>query len=106
MILDVRKAAEFAQGHIPNALFIGLDGQFAPWVGSTNYRLKQPIILVTPQGKEERNGYALIGVGYDNCLGYLEGGFDTETSRKNTENITSISAEEFSAYIEKKILMC
>ena len=29
-ILDVRDKNEFASGHIPNSLFIGIDGMFAP----------------------------------------------------------------------------
>lgn len=71
LVLDVRKAAEFAKGHVPNALFIGLDGQFAPWVGALVTDLKQPIILVTPEGKEEETVMRLSRVGYDNCLGYF-----------------------------------
>jgi hydroxyacylglutathione hydrolase len=102
LILDVRKSNEFAQGHIPNALFIGLDGQFAPWVGSIITDLKQPIILVTPQGKEEETVMRLSRVGYDNCLGYLEGGFDTwKQAGKHVEAITSISAEEFAGIYNK-----
>jgi len=103
LVLDVRKAAEFAKGHVPNALFIGLDGQFAPWVGALITDLKQPIILVTPEGKEEETVMRLSRVGYDNCLGYLAGGFDSwKQAGKNTEDITSISAEEFSAYYGKE----
>ncbi len=103
LVLDVRKAAEFAQAHIPNALFIGLDGQFAPWVGALITDLKQPIILVTPQGKEEETVMRLSRVGYDNCLGYLAGGFDAwQQAKKNTETITSISAEEFSTKYDKE----
>ena len=104
LVLDVRKAAEFAQGHIPNALFIGLDGQFAPWVGALIADLKQPIILVTPHGKEEETVMRLSRVGYDNCLGYLANGFDAwKQANKNIETIKSISAEEFSNQYAKGI---
>src|ERR1700741_5428123 len=72
LVLDVRKAADFAKGHVPNALFIGLDGQFAPWVGALITDLKQPIILVTPAGREEETVKRLSRVGYDNCQGYLQ----------------------------------
>jgi hydroxyacylglutathione hydrolase len=99
----VRKATEFAKGHVPNALFIGLDGQFAPWVGALITDLKQPIILITPEGKEEETVMRLSRVGYDNCLGYLAGGFDAwKQAGKNTEDITSISAEEFATYYGKE----
>lgn len=103
LILDVRKSNEFAQGHIPNALFIGIDGQFAPWVGAIITDLKQPIILVTPQGKEEETVMRLSRVGYDNCLGYLAGGFDTwKQAGKPVDTITSINAEEFSKLYGKE----
>ena len=105
LVLDVRKSNEFAQGHISNALFIGLDGQFAPWVGSIITDLKQPIILVTPHGKEEETVMRLSRVGYDNCLGYLAGGFDAwKQAGKQVDAITSINAEEFSKLYSKENL--
>ena len=103
LILDVRKATEFAQAHIPNALFIGLDGQFAPWVGALITDLKQAIVLIAPYGKEEETVMRLSRVGYDNCLGYLEGGIETwKQAGKKTEAITSISADEFSRLYPKE----
>ena len=74
LILDTRPAAEFAQGFIPGSIFIGLEGQFAPWVGALIPDVKQEIILVTPDGKEEETVRRLARVGYDNVRGYLDGG--------------------------------
>ncbi|MFM7300504.1 MAG: MBL fold metallo-hydrolase, partial [Crocinitomicaceae bacterium] len=74
LILDTRSASDFAQGHIPNSIFIGLDGQFAPWVGALITDIKQKIILVTDSGREEETVKRLARVGYDYVLGYLEGG--------------------------------
>ena len=74
LILDTRPAAEFAQGFIPGSIFIGLEGQFAPWVGALIPDVAQEIILVTPDGKEEETVRRLARVGYDNVLGYLDGG--------------------------------
>ncbi|MHB8260041.1 MAG: MBL fold metallo-hydrolase [Bacteroidia bacterium] len=103
LVLDVRKPSEFAQGHIPNALFIGLDGSFAPWVGTIIKDLKQPIILITPKGRESETVMRLSRVGYDNCLGYLEGGFDAwKQTNNNIETIPSINAEEFSKLYNKR----
>jgi hydroxyacylglutathione hydrolase len=96
LILDVRKPQEFAKEHIPNSIFIGIDGQFAPWVGALITDLKQPIILVTPVGREEEVVMRLSRVGYDNCLGHLEGGIDAwKNAGKKIASIKSISAEEF-----------
>ncbi|MES2131856.1 MAG: MBL fold metallo-hydrolase [Bacteroidota bacterium] len=96
IILDVRKPQEFAQEHIPNSLFIGIDGQFAPWVGALITDLQQPIILVTPAGREEETVTRLSRVGYDNCLGFIENGIEAwKQSGEATASITSIDASEF-----------
>jgi glyoxylase-like metal-dependent hydrolase (beta-lactamase superfamily II)/rhodanese-related sulfurtransferase len=102
LVLDVRPQAEFIKGHIPNSIFIGLNGQFAPWVGALITDIKQPILLVVPEGKSEEAVTRLSRVGYDNTLGYLKGGIDAwVASKKDIDTLESISAEEF-ADIAKK----
>ena len=97
LILDVREAQIFAKGFVPNAINIGLDGQFASWVGTLIPDLKQPILLVTHAGKEEEAITRLARVGYDNCIGHLNGGFEAwKQSGKEVDTVTSISASEFS----------
>jgi glyoxylase-like metal-dependent hydrolase (beta-lactamase superfamily II)/rhodanese-related sulfurtransferase len=96
IVLDVREATEFANGFIPNAINIGLNGQFAPWVGALIPDLKQPIALVTPIGQEGETILRLARVGYDNCIGFLDGGFAAwQQAGKEIDNVESISAEEF-----------
>ena len=102
LVLDVRKAEEFAKGHIAGAWFIGIDGQFAPWVGALITDLHQAIILVTPEGREEETVKRLSRVGYDNCQGYLQGGLGAwANAGKKLESITSVSAEEFASSYQK-----
>jgi len=97
LVLDVRTEHDFVKSHIPNSIFIGLNGSFAPWVGALITDLKQPIILVVPEGKAKEAVTRLSRVGYDNTLGYLSGGIQAwKASGKDTESINSISAEEFS----------
>jgi glyoxylase-like metal-dependent hydrolase (beta-lactamase superfamily II)/rhodanese-related sulfurtransferase len=97
LVLDVRTQQDFVKNHIPGAIFIGLNGGFAPWVGALITDINQPILLVTPKGKSEEAVTRLARVGYDNTLGYLDGGMDAWiTSKKETDHLTSISAEEFS----------
>jgi hydroxyacylglutathione hydrolase len=97
IILDVRKPVEFANEHIPNSIYIGIDGQFAPWVGALINDLKQPIILISPEGREEEVVKRLSRVGYDNCIGYLNGGINAwKNAGEETTSITSITADEFS----------
>ena len=96
LVLDVRDKEDFVQGFIPNSIFIGLDGTFAPWVGALIPDLQQPILIVAPQGREEETVMRLSRVGYDNAIGYLEGGFENwQKAGKETDAIDSIYAEEF-----------
>ena len=96
LVLDVRPQSDYIKGHIPNSIFIGLNGQFAPWVGALITDIKQPILLVVPEGKSKEAVTRLSRVGYDNTLGYLEGGMDAWIkARKDVETLESISAEEF-----------
>ncbi|MFN4144867.1 MAG: MBL fold metallo-hydrolase [Runella sp.] len=96
LLLDVRTAQTFAQGFVPNSINIGLDGQFANWVGTLIPDLKQPILLVCDLGKEEESIIRLSRVGYDNCIGYLEGGFEAwQKAGKEIDTVQSISADKF-----------
>lgn len=102
LILDVRTDAEFAQGFVPNSINIGLGGQFAPWVGELITDIKQPILLITPEGKEEETVTRLSRVGYDNTIGYLEGGFAAwKAAGKDVDTVNRISAEELAAQWSK-----
>ena len=96
LVLDVRDAVDFAQGLIPNSINIGLNGQFAPWVGALVPDLTQPIVLITPIGKESETVLRLARVGYDHCIGFLAGGFASwQQAGKEVDIVKSISAEEF-----------
>ncbi len=105
LILDVRKPADFALSHIPNSIFIGIDGQFAPWVGALITDLNQPILLVVPEGREEETVIRLARVGYDNTIGYLKGGLAAwANAGKEVDQVKSITADEFvKEYSDKKI---
>ena len=102
LVLDVRPQSDFIEAHIPNAIFIGLNGQFAPWVGALITNLKQPILLVVPEGKGEEAVTRLSRVGYDNTLGYLEGGMAAwKSSGREVETLDSISAETFAERLKR-----
>jgi glyoxylase-like metal-dependent hydrolase (beta-lactamase superfamily II)/rhodanese-related sulfurtransferase len=96
IILDVRHQQDFAKAHIPKSIFIGLKGGFAPWVGTLIADVKQPILLVVEKGEEEEAITRLSRVGFDNTIGYLEGGFSAwKESGKQFDKVTSISAQQF-----------
>tara|TARA_B110000046_G_scaffold32429_1_gene34772 strand:- start:41569 stop:42972 length:1404 start_codon:yes stop_codon:yes gene_type:complete len=101
IILDVRNQNEFAMGHVPRSIFIGIDGGFAPWVGALIADVKQPILLVAPEGRLEEVLIRLSRVGFDNTIGFLEGGIDTwKAAGKGIDTIESISTEQFKKDID------
>ena len=101
LVLDVRSQLDYIKGHIPNSIFIGLNGGFAPWVGALITDIKQPIVLVVPEGKSNEAVTRLSRVGYDNTLGYLKGGIEAwKASKKEIDTLTSISAKEFADRIK------
>ena len=98
LMLDTRNRENFKAGHIPNSIFIGLDGSFAPWVGALIVDLKQPIVLITEEGKEKEAITRLSRVGYDNTLGYLSGGIAAwEKSGRETDHLADISPESLAS---------
>jgi rhodanese-related sulfurtransferase len=98
LILDVRSQEEFVKGHIPNSLFIGLNGTFAMWVGALITDIHQRIVLIAPEGKEEEAVTRLARVGYDNTVGYLKGGVETYIHfGKDLKKIESTDAQKVEA---------
>lgn len=94
VLLDTRSADEFGLGHVPGSIFIGLDGQFAPWVGALMPSVKQRIALIAPNGREEETVTRLARVGYDNVIGYLNGGISAwEGSLEKIDRLTATEVE-------------
>ena len=103
LVLDVRHQDEFVKEHIPRSIFIGLNGDFAPWVGALIADTKQPLLLVIPEGKEEETITRLSRVGFDGTIGYLKGGLPAwKDAGKETDSISSISAVEAKKKIESE----
>lgn len=104
LILDVRNENDFAKGHIPNSIFIGINGTFAPWVGALILDFKQPILLITPVDKEEETIKRLARVGYDATIGYLDGGIETwEKAGFELDSVNCISAETLEDKLKEEI---
>ncbi len=96
LVLDTRDPQVFAKGFIPNSINVGLNGQFAPWIGALITDLNQAIIIVCDEGKEEETVRRLARVGYDNTLGYLDGGVaNWQNAGKAIDTVNSISPDEF-----------
>ncbi len=104
LVIDCRTQQEFAKSHIPNSWFLGLDGNFAPWVGALIEDIKQPIILVAPFGREEEAASRLARIGYDNSLGFLKGGIQTWIDAGNeVGSLKSILATEMEQDLKRGI---
>ncbi|MGC1517057.1 MAG: MBL fold metallo-hydrolase, partial [Maribacter sp.] len=103
IVLDVRHQDDFAAGHIPRSIFIGLEGSFAPWVGALIADTKQPILLITPVGLEEEAVTRLSRVGFDGTIGYLEGGFDAwKKASKEYDTVNQVDADTLKTAIDTK----
>lgn len=104
LVLDTRAAQTFKDAFIPNSINIGIDGGFAPWVGALIKDLNQPLLLVVDQDRAEEVITRLSRVGYDNTLGYLEGGISSWIEAgKEVDSIVSISAEELKSKLNDPI---
>lgn len=100
LVLDTRHQHDFVKGFIPGSLFVGIDDNFAPWVGTLVQDLQQPILIIADPGREEEVVLRLARVGYDNPLGYLEGGFENwKKAGKPWEVIEQVSAPELVALL-------
>jgi glyoxylase-like metal-dependent hydrolase (beta-lactamase superfamily II)/rhodanese-related sulfurtransferase len=108
LILDTRNNDDFAKGFIPQSINIGINGDFAPWVGALIADVNQPIILITEVGKEEETVTRLSRVGFDNLAGHLNGGFNAwKNAGKDVDTINRITADEFKTQVkigESKII--
>jgi len=102
IVLDVRHEEDYAKGHIPRSVFIGLDGSFAPWVGSLVADVTQPILLVAAEGREEEAVTRLSRVGFDRTLGYLEGGFKAwKAAAKEYDTVSTINVRGLKKELEE-----
>lgn len=103
LILDTRANGNFAKGFIPKSINIGINGDFAPWVGAMIVEVNQPILLVTDAGMEEETVTRLSRVGFDHVIGHLKGGFSSwMEAGKEIDTVNRITAAEFAAQIEGK----
>ena len=95
LILDTRHQDTFIRGFIPQSIFIGIKGSFAMWVGALIPDIKQEILVVADPGMEEEVLTRLSRVGYDNCIGFLDGGFDAwKSSEKKIDTLPQVTAKE------------
>ncbi len=100
VVLDVRNEDDFAKGHIPRSIFIGLDGSFAPWVGDLIKDVKQSILLVVDEDRLEEAVTRLARVGFDHVIGYLEGGFDAwKKAGKEVDTVEGVTADELATIV-------
>lgn len=102
MLLDTRDAESFAKGFVPNAINIGIDGNFAPWVGALIPDIRQEILLITEPGREKEVVTRLARVGYDYVIGYLDGGFDAwKKAGMETDVIQRVDAAELGNRLQR-----
>jgi hydroxyacylglutathione hydrolase len=106
LILDTRDEATFVKGFIPGSMFIGVEGNFAMWVGALIEDLQKPILFIAEEGREEEVVTRLARVGYDNPIGYLKGGFDAwKAAGEEVDTLREVTPEEFAkVYADVNVL--
>jgi len=101
LILDVRNQEEFAKSHIPKSMFIGLNRSFTKWIETLIADVTQQMVLIIPEGKEEETINILSNIGFNNVLGYLEGGFTTWLNSENLcDTISQITVSKLETIIK------
>jgi hydroxyacylglutathione hydrolase len=106
LLLDTRAPETFMLGFIPNAINIGIDGGFAPWVGALIPDIQQPILIIADSGREQEVITRMARVGYDHAIGFLKGGFDAwKQAGKETDTIHRIQASQMAGTHTKDSLV-
>ncbi|MCB0663684.1 MAG: MBL fold metallo-hydrolase, partial [Saprospiraceae bacterium] len=104
LVIDTRLQDVYAEGFIPGSIFIGIDDNFAMWVGALVTDLKQPILFIAEPGREDEVVVRLARVGYDNPIGYLDGGFDAwKNAGEEVDTLKQVTAEEFAKIYNEKV---
>jgi glyoxylase-like metal-dependent hydrolase (beta-lactamase superfamily II)/rhodanese-related sulfurtransferase len=104
LILDTRSKEDFIKEHIPNSIWIGIEDNFAPWVGALIEDLNTNIVFIADEGREEEVVTRLSRVGYDHAIGYLKGGIEAwKTAGENVEPLESITAQTFAELNKSEI---
>lgn len=102
ILLDTRDPEIFAKSHISGALNIGLNGNFAPWVGKL-IDMDYPVIVLSDSGMEKESITRLTRVGFENVRGYLDGGMNAWLNvGYPDEQIEIIHSEDFLKIADSK----
>src|SRR5688572_6145839 len=86
-VLDTREPGEFAAAHLAGSINVGLSGQYATWAG-TVLRPDQPLVIVAAPGMERESATRLGRIGFDQIVGYLQGGLESLATRPDLTRTT------------------
>lgn len=99
LVLDTRATGAFKVGHIPGAIEVQLDGNFAPYVGAV-LPPTAPVIVVAEPDRETEAMTRLIRVGYENIVGWLDGGMEAWVAAGGEQaTVKTLAPEELRAQL-------
>ena len=102
VVLDTRSAAEYASGHVPGSVNVGVEGSFASWVGTVIPDVKTSIVFIADEGQEEEVVTRLSRVGFDNVNGFLKGGINAWSKEGYpVGKVEQVDADELLALMNK-----
>ena len=94
VVLDVRHNKAFGAGHIPNSYAIRVDAPLTTWAGWL-IPFGSSIVLVAQDADQRLSATRqLIRIGYDDIVGFLEGGLEAWASEYPVETIQGMNSKE------------
>jgi len=103
VLVDGRTPEEFAQGHLPHAINIGLEGRYAEFAGSV-LPSDVDIVLFTEPGKELEGKNRLARIGFDRVIGYLDKPFEVMFDHHDDVQVASrLTAKAFDQRVSELV---
>ncbi len=94
VVLDIREQKPFSAGYIPNSYGIRLEAPLLVWAGWVIPFGSKVILLGDSAEQRYEATRQLIRIGYDDMIGYLDGGIDAWARNYPVETIQSMNVKE------------
>jgi len=104
-LIDIRHQKAFGAGHIPNSYGIRLEAPLIVWAGWVIPFGSRILLLGESADDREEATRQLIRIGYDDVLGYLDGGIDAWAREYLVETVRMMDARELRARLNDVTLI-
>ena len=105
VLIDIRHQKQFAAGHIPASFGIRVDAPLIVWAGWVIPFGSRVVLLGESAEQREEATRQLIRIGYDDVLGYMDGGIDAWAREYPVETVQSIGPKELRERLDEVTLV-